>query len=316
MTFVSQLTTLLGLALGLFLTPLSAGQGLRFLAIGDVPYSEAEHESLSLLLTRELGSAIPFLVHVGDFKASSAPCTDDAYAEAADLFRSQPVPVVYTPGDNEWTDCRRPAAGGHDPQERLALLRERFFRDPSVLRLRQLDIRVTDPAYPENYRFWAQGALIATLHLVGSRDNRVPGDPAALREHASRGAANHRHLQAVAEEAASREAEAVVLLFHANAGLERETATAAYASFRTDLFALLEAYAGPLLLIHGDTHKFRFDRPLRNPSTGKTVERLYRLEVPGSPIVGGAWVNLETEDGGKAFRVEPVYPVALEGLTR
>jgi hypothetical protein len=39
-------------------------------------------------------------------------------------------PLVYTPGDNEWTDCHRANNGGYTPTERLDTLREVFFDRP------------------------------------------------------------------------------------------------------------------------------------------------------------------------------------------
>ena len=37
------------------------------------------------------------------------------------------MPLLYTPGDNEWTDCHRPAAGRYNPLERLDAVRATFF---------------------------------------------------------------------------------------------------------------------------------------------------------------------------------------------
>ena len=58
-------------------------------------------------------------MHVGDFKAQSVPCSDAEFEKIRDLFKSYPTPVVYTPGDNEWTDCH---GVGADPVERLTKL--------------------------------------------------------------------------------------------------------------------------------------------------------------------------------------------------
>ena len=69
---------------------------------------------------------------------SRAVVTGTPARHAADLFRSLPVPVLYTPGDNEWTDCHRRRAGGFDPRERLTRLRQMFYDESSVLRLDQL----------------------------------------------------------------------------------------------------------------------------------------------------------------------------------
>jgi hypothetical protein len=302
------------LALALGAGPGWGGGALRFLAIGDVPYRPGEDLALETLLAHELPRGTPFLVHVGDLKGGSSPCGDAALGRAVQLFRGLPVPVVYTPGDNEWTDCRRESAGGYDPQERLAVLRRLFYEDPSVLRLADLGATEPDPDFPENYWLTEERVLFATVHVVGSNNNRVAGDEAALSEHATRAEANRRHLERVARVAADSGAGALVLLFHANAGLEQPVANAAFRAFREGLYMVLARYPGPVLGIHGDTHHYRFDRPLTDPSTGEPVQRFYRLEVPGSPVVGGVWVTVDA-DAPEPFRVDPVYPEARDLLT-
>lgn len=278
---------------------------LRFFAIGDLPYGDGEHLALEALLAQELPKGTPFLVHVGDIKGGSAPCTDAALARIAGLFRDQAMPVVFTPGDNEWTDCRRPAAGGYDPQERLAALRRLYYGDPGVLRLGGLDAVTTDDAYPENYYFQFGDVLFAAVHVVGSHNNRVPADAAALAEHQARSAANRRHLRLAAGAAREAEAEAFVLLLHANPGLERGRPPRGFGSLHQDLAALLQEYPGPVLVIHGDTHRYRFDHPWKDRDGVGT--RLARLEVPGSPRVGGVWVRVDPQ-AAEPFAVEPAYP--------
>ena len=55
--------------------------------------------------------------------AALAAVIGDAPYSAAQIagFPAVADPVVYTPGDNEWTDCHRASAGGYLPTERLAL---------------------------------------------------------------------------------------------------------------------------------------------------------------------------------------------------
>ncbi|MGW0200635.1 hypothetical protein [Nonomuraea sp. NPDC003201] len=43
------------------------------------------------------------------------------------LFGTFDDPFVLTPGDNEWTDCHRTAAGGYVPTERLDAVRTFFY---------------------------------------------------------------------------------------------------------------------------------------------------------------------------------------------
>jgi len=292
---------------------LNAEPAVRFLAIGDVPYSESEHALLADLLETALSQDPAFLVHVGDIKGGSALCTEAALARIAGLFRSQPVPVVYTPGDNEWTDCRRPSAGEYDPQERLGLLRRLFYSDPSVLRLGELGAEVPDQAFPENFQFLYEGVLFATVHVVGSRNNLRSGDPESLSEYRARSAANRRSVERIVATASAAGASAVVLIFHADPGFESDSQAQGFDALHEDIRRLLRGYSGPVLLIHGDTHRFTFDHPVRDPETGISRRRLSRLEVPGSPIVGGVWVTVDPT-AKKPFSVKLVYPDARKSL--
>lgn len=277
---------------------------LRFFALGDLPYLPNEDLLMEGLLGQEVPRGTPFVVHVGDTKGGSSPCTDSALAVAAEIFRKQPVPVVYTPGDNEWTDCRREAAGAYDPVERLAVVRRIYFADPAVLRLADLEVVTPDTAYPENYRFVRDGVHFVTLHVVGSHNNSRGGGG---REYEDRSAANRRHLREAVRAAMEAGARALVVIFHANPGLEQAAAPKGFGPLREDLAALLAEYPGPVLAIHGDTHRYRFDRPLSDPKTNDPIPRFMRLEVPGSPWVGGVWVTVDP-DAPEPFAAELVHP--------
>jgi hypothetical protein len=279
---------------------------LRFFAGGDLPYADAEAVLLERLLARAVATEPAFIVHVGDIKGGSQPCTDARYRKVARLFRAQPVPVVFTPGDNEWTDCHRERAGAHDPLERLVALRAAFFDDPAVLHRDPLRPVVPDPAYPENLYFALDGVLFALVHLVGSNNNLRPKNARAMKEMAARNAANRRLLDQAARAANGIKARAIVLAFHANPLFEEQGPRQGFLSLKQDLRQLLAAYAGPVLLVHGDTHRFRFDRPLRD-ADGAPIARVQRLEVPGSPFVAGVWVTVDT-DSALPFDVQMVYP--------
>ncbi len=51
----------------------------RFLATGDVPYSPAQHISYGQLLLQSEQEDFAFLMHVGDIKSQSTPCTDERF---------------------------------------------------------------------------------------------------------------------------------------------------------------------------------------------------------------------------------------------
>ncbi|WP_462322764.1 hypothetical protein, partial [Halochromatium sp.] len=243
------------------------------------------------------------------------PCSEARNQRMARVFQAQPVPILYTPGDNEWTDCHRRSAGALDPLERLQAVRARFFARPEVLHNAALDLVVPEAAYPENAYSLQDGVMIVLLHVVGSENNRRQEDPAAMAEWQQRSDANRRLLQQATEIARETQARAMVLLFHANPMFERSSPAPGFAPLLTDLEQLLASYSGPVLVIHGDTHRFQFNQPLlRTRSALKGAGRLWRLEVPGSPFLGGVWVSV-TRDPAEPFAIKVVYPSALEEAT-
>jgi hypothetical protein len=60
-------------------------------------------------------SDIEFSVHDGDFKAGNGTagsvtpttCSDDMYRQALGFLNALKAPAMFTPGDNDWTDCDR-----------------------------------------------------------------------------------------------------------------------------------------------------------------------------------------------------------------
>ena len=121
-------------------------------------------------------------------------------------------PLVYTPGDNEWTDCHREAAGGMDPLERLDALRERFFAGSSTLgggSSLDLMVQSDDPEWArfvENRLWIVDEVVFGTLHLVGSGNNNQEEVPGAVAEFRERDAANEEWLSNIFELAMARKA--------------------------------------------------------------------------------------------------------------
>lgn len=286
---------------------------LRFFALGDLPYRPSEMASLRQLLRTGATQGSPFLIHLGDIKGGSTPCTDAGLAEIADLFRIQPVPVVYSVGDNEWTDCHRRDAGGLDPRVRLQRVRTLFFHDRSVLRLDVLAPIRADPGYPEIYAFRQGEVLLVALHVVGSNNGFAPADPAAVAEFRARDAVNRRFVERLTASPAGRTARAMVLIVQANPLFESGAGPEGFRGFKSMLADLMGTFPGPVLVLHGDTHRFRQDRPLLDRSRGVPFERLVRVEVPGSPLSGGVWIAVDPE-AAEPFVAKPVYAAALDPL--
>ena len=309
-TFGARLLAIVCLCLS---TGGAIGQPLRFFAVGDLPYYESEKRPLADLLAAAAAQHPPFLVHLGDIKHGSAPCTDANLVEMAALFRDQPVPVIYTPGDNEWTDCYRAAAGGLNPLTRLKRVREVFFDDPLVLRMTELGVTRQGPEFPELAFFSHSGVMLVALHVVGSNNGFDRRRPEAVAELEQREAANHALLRRAITAAKGQGARAVVLMFQANPLFERGSGPRGFRRLKADLNRLTAEFSGPVLVLHGDTHRFRRDHPLIDPATGRPFERLTRVEVPGSPTVGGVWITVDP-DATEPVVAEPVYAVSLEAL--
>lgn len=284
-----------------FAPPVAGSQPTRFFAVGDAPYNSHGLETLGLLLDQAQRARPAFIAHLGDIKGGSSPCDEDSYRSIATLFGRQPVPVAYSPGDNDWTDCRREKAGGHDPLERLLRLRQVFFSQPSVLRLHELPGLTTasQQGYPELFSFRIGRTRFISLHVVGSRDNRETRDPASMNEWRGRSRANRAWL---AKNAGACDCDSLVILFHADPGFERQTPHPAYSALLQQLHALSQRQARPILLVHGDSHDFRFDRPYEDRSL------LWRLEVPGYPHVAGVVVEVATQGGSDPFKIEYLSP--------
>src|SRR5947199_3029480 len=94
---------------------------------GDMPYSAVQAQTgVPNLLADMNNSDIQFSVNDGDLKAGngttgsppSSNCTNELYAQALGWLNSLERPAMFTPGDNDWTDCDRPSNGGFNSLER------------------------------------------------------------------------------------------------------------------------------------------------------------------------------------------------------
>ena len=106
----------------------------HFCALGDMPYELPNDLDRFENVIRVINAQAPvFTAHIGDTKSGGSPCSNKSMDRTWQSFATFDHPLVYTPGDNEWTDCHREAAGGMDPLERLDALRKKFFSNSSTL---------------------------------------------------------------------------------------------------------------------------------------------------------------------------------------
>lgn len=269
-----------------------AAEPFGFVALGDQPYGHEARTGPAYRRLIELINAegLPFAIHVGDLKDGLTDCTDELYDRQYAYFQSYSSALVYTPGDNDWTDCRRQSA---DPLERLAALRARFFSTRASLGQRPLATERQSESQPaharhtENRRWWHGGVLFVTFHTVGPDDNDDAQAPAERAERAGRLAANVAWLQDSFALARRQRAAALVLATQADP-LHRPDQPGGAARVRKPFRALYDGTVLPLvrsagvpvLLVHGDSHHFITDQPFMGID-GKRLPNLWRLEVPG-----------------------------------
>jgi hypothetical protein len=305
-----------------------SGRGkFEFGLIGDTQY-DAESEAKFPHLMDDVNRAnLTFVVHVGDFKDGSAPRCDDAlFKLRKEQFDASRHPFIYTPGDNEWTDCHDPKAGGYDTTERLVSLREVFFQGNQSLGQQKLTVkRQSDtPQYSkfrENARWSYGNVLFITLHMVGTNNNlgRVPAADAEYRE---RNAANLAWLKETFDIAKREGSRAVAILMQANPYFEQRYPPArlrtlarppaidgknvlqpsGHADFMSSLESEVVAFGKPVVLLHGDSHYFRVDKPLFRSKEagpkdfGRQVENFTRVETFGAPEVHWVRIIVDPDD--------------------
>jgi hypothetical protein len=288
--------------------PPPSPDAFTFGVMGDVPYDLDEERIYHRMLERLDRESLEFIVHVGDVKSGSTPCTDALFRERFDDLNNRAHPVLYTPGDNEWTDCRRKPSGSMDPLERLRRLRQIFFADQWSLGQRRIRTDRQDE-YPEN-RSWTHARVrFVTLNVPGS-DNNVGFDAASDAEARRRGEANRIWLQRAVEAAERADDRALLLFVQANPWMTRRPGV--YGEFIAQVEAAAKRLRRPVLLVHGDSHIFRYDTPFVD-ALGNPLPNLARLETYGSPQVGWVRVTVDPADP-KLFRIEGVLVgVALPG---
>jgi hypothetical protein len=272
--------------------------------MGDAPYTGLEEIAFEAMMGEIDRTNVAFVVHVGDFKRSRAPCSDELFGRRLALFQRSAHPFVFVFGDNEWTDCHLPAAGGYDPVERLARLRALFAAGDHSLGRRTiaLERQSADPrwaTFRENMRWMRGGVVFVGLNIPGSNNN-LARSSAGNAEYTERNAANLAWMQESFSTAADRGAVGILLAIQADPYFELARGhprRRGYESFLTALERETVRFARPVVLVHGDTHIFRIDKPLVG-ATGRRVENFTRVEVFGSPVVG--WVRGRVEPDSAA----------------
>ncbi len=311
-------TTLIALTAG----AASADKPFTFVALGDMPYGKpAKVYAPFKTLIGQVNTLKPaFTIHIGDTKSGSTPCSDKMLLDQLNFMNTFDAPLVYTPGDNEWTDCHRKKAGRFDPIERLAFLRKHYFshgpRSLGKVRMkleRQSDLIKEYAAYPENARFVKEGVHFVVAHVVGSNNNFEVRDRRAIAEFFARDKANVAWLNAGFDKATAANAKALVLAIHADmfnpgffrAKKEAFSGASGFKRFGDALIKAAAAFKKPVLLIYGDSHKYQITRPL-----SKKASNVRALQVFGAKQMHAVKVMVDTNKQ-EVFAIQPIKNKAL-----
>jgi hypothetical protein len=320
---------------------------VTIVVFGDWPYANANGHHFLLenapLLIDSINNDpdVSLVIHVGDIHSGSEPCTSagilppiatsfpDWNQGVYYLFQQLALPVVYTPGDNEWADCHKSKqfSSGH-PLKELASVRQLFFARPGhALGVQDKEVvsqaNTYDPAHPEDAQFvenvmWEDAKVLFVTANVpgGSNNDKAPwsapfntaADQAAqTNERTQREAANIRWLTAAFDTARANSDKAVVVVVQADMWDTTGTGLDEYTPFVQTLADKTANSGLQVLLLNGDSHVFHVDNPLADPTSAigqihhtQAVPTLTRITVQGSTNDPAEWLKL-TIDGRKPY---------------
>ncbi|MCB4208564.1 metallophosphoesterase family protein [Arthrobacter sp. UM1] len=275
------------------------GGSTSFALFGDTPYGDAAIEHFPQTM-REIstGPGIEYAVHVGDIKNGSTRCDTDYFQWVRTQFDASRVPLVYTPGDNEWVDCHRPNNGAYNPLERLSALRQTFFSRagqghgapgradhgtpghgaPGRSTLGHGNLAARSQAaegFPENVAWTTNKVEFAAVNVQGSHNDLDPwsglgktaATPEQRAEFQARQAANVRLIEGRFAQAEQRHSTGVAIVMQAD--MFDSYLAADPAAAREAFGPVIQAIADgarrtglPVYILNGDSHKYKDQRPL------------------------------------------------------
>lgn len=311
---------------------------------GDLPYSDVQAlTGVPNLIADMNRHELAFTAHDGDLKAGNGTpgsvtpttCSDALYEHALTYFNALKAPAIFTPGDNDWTDCDRPSNGGFSSRERLDHERALFFSTPFSLGQHKLRQQVQTAALClgvsgnvpclENRRWTFGGVTYATINIQGSCNNLcdTAPDPA---EFAARNQADILWMQQTFEDARARNSAAVMFITQADPGFDLSDGTraplrdpktlaetdGAADGFQAFLLALRDqvvAFEKPVAYVHGDSHYFRVDKPFQD-AKGQRLENFTRVETFGDHQENGTndvnWLKVFVDPNSReVFAYQP-----------
>jgi hypothetical protein len=290
-------------------TPINTGSAnvLTLAVYGDSPYSttgdaDPNATTQEFLATPAFIDAInhdpkvDLVVHVGDIHSGSQRCTQPYDQSIFDLWTAYKDPLIYTPGDNEWSDCQKAKQLGPpgdqdpsksyanaDPIANLALVRSIFFAHPGYTlggRPKQVISQAqvgtgTDAEYVENVMWEQSKTLFVTINVPGGSNNDNddwfghPRTQAQTDEINNRTQADIDWLNAAFGQAKADGVGAVVIITQADMWDVTDMKAghqAAYEPIIANMVSNTLSFVKPVLFFNGDAHVYRSDDPLEQGS--------------------------------------------------
>jgi len=236
---------------------------------GDLPYNDVQAQTgVPNLIADMNNSDISFSIHDGDLKAGSGTagsttpttCSDALYQQSLSYLNSLEQPAFFTPGDNDWTDCDRPANGSFNSLERLQHERQVMFSTDRSFgqKTMQTEVQSTPqcvgttnttagstagPYFPtpcvENRRWTFHKVTFATENVQGTCNNLCSsgggapdagGDPT---EYNARNAADIAWLEQTFDEAKANGSAGLMIVWQADPGWDLSDGTRRRCATRT-----------------------------------------------------------------------------------
>ena len=282
--------------------------------LADTPYSDKEKCMLLApngSLFKAINQVKPRLVmHLGDMKSGGASCTDELLQEHKVLLgQIYPGKMLYTPGDNDWTDCDRLLLfSSFDELERLAYLKKLMYQTAPLLDKNLTEVTAQKQQI-ENKLWLSDRLAVATLHIVGTSNGRAQIRKSS-RDNAI-GIADKRDKFNLLwlEETIKKSAQYDALIIGFQADIYQKSVLKskqcdeqdrsscdAFGFYRNAFKALAKRLNKPVLIMHGDTGEFCFEQRSNN---------LWHLNAAGDfRHLDGVRVTFDNSKTATPFKVQ------------
>jgi len=215
--------------------------------IGDTGYTTGQDSDLLAVRKSMAGYPLAFETHDGDIAEQGEACSDSRLRYVKGVFDGFSAPFVYTPGDNEWADCSGSSA-------RLGAIRKLFFSSSKTLGQQKMTV-TRQSGVPENARWSRGGVYFATLNVPGSKGS---GGPTS---------ADVSWLNGTFDAAEKAGAAAVMIIQQDN-----PFSGGTPAALLNALKKRTVEFGRPVVIVHGDTHTYRIDKPWKDVANFTRVE--------------------------------------------